>query len=138
MTGDPATCPQCSAPVTLADRFCESCGGPLFEAPKPQLQHVAIPRTGLPQEGPCSDCGNATFSDGYCTACGHRRAEPDRDEARLGPVALITDRGLHHARNEDAAAAGGVAGRPRPGLFSPPGAAAAAGEPGSSARMTAP
>ena len=26
MTGDPATCPQCSAPVTQADRFCESCG----------------------------------------------------------------------------------------------------------------
>jgi serine/threonine protein phosphatase PrpC len=69
---------------------------------------VAIPRTGLVQEGPCSDCGNATFADGYCTACGHRRAEPDRDEARVGPVVLITDRGLHHPRNEDAAAAGTV------------------------------
>ena len=31
---------------------------------------------------------------------------PDRDEVQLGPVALITDRGLTHHRNEDAAAAG--------------------------------
>jgi serine/threonine protein phosphatase PrpC len=31
---------------------------------------------------------------------------PDRDEAQLGPVALITDRGYGHDRNEDAAAAG--------------------------------
>lgn len=30
----------------------------------------------------------------------------DRDEAQLGPVALITDRGYGHDRNEDAAAAG--------------------------------
>ena len=46
------------------------------------------------------------YGDGYCTACGQRRAEPDRDEAELRGVVLITDRGLEHARNEDAAAAG--------------------------------
>jgi len=34
------------------------------------------------------------------------RGEPDRDEVELGGVALITDRGLEHPRNEDAAAAG--------------------------------
>ncbi|MDT5339834.1 MAG: family protein phosphatase, partial [Mycobacterium sp.] len=49
---------------------------------------------------------------GYCSGCGHRRAEPDRDEAQLGPMVLVTDRGLHHARNEDAAAAGMVSGIP--------------------------
>jgi serine/threonine protein phosphatase PrpC len=108
MTAAQTACPQCAAPIGVADRFCESCGGPLFEEPQPEIHRVAIPRGGLSQEGPCSDCGNATFADGYCSACGHRRAEPDRDEARLGVIALITDRGLRHARNEDAAAAGTV------------------------------
>jgi serine/threonine protein phosphatase PrpC len=78
----------------------------LVEVPEPEVSRVAIPRAGQAVEGPCSDCGNSTFTDGYCTGCGHRRAEPDRDEALLGAIALITDRGLHHARNEDAAAAG--------------------------------
>jgi serine/threonine protein phosphatase PrpC len=36
--------------------------------------------------------------------------EPDRDEADLGLITLITDRGLDHARNEDAAAAGVLIG----------------------------
>jgi serine/threonine protein phosphatase PrpC len=35
-----------------------------------------------------------------------RRAELDRDEATLGGLVLITDRGIEHSRNEDAAAAG--------------------------------
>jgi serine/threonine protein phosphatase PrpC len=109
MTATPGTCPTCAAPVGLSDRFCESCGGPLFEVPKPELATVAIPRAGLAQ-GPCADCGNDAFSDGYCTGCGHLRAEPDRDEATLGVMALVTDRGLHHPRNEDAAAAGTATG----------------------------
>ncbi|MDT5389979.1 MAG: family protein phosphatase [Mycobacterium sp.] len=106
MTGPQAACPSCATLVAQADRFCESCGAPLVEVPEPEVSRVAIPRTGQAAEGPCSDCGNSTFTDGYCTGCGHRRAEPDRDEALLGAIALITDRGLHHARNEDAAAAG--------------------------------
>jgi serine/threonine protein phosphatase PrpC len=115
MTDEPTACPTCAAPVGQSDRFCESCGGALFEVPTPEFSRVAIPRTGLPLEGPCADCGNDAFSDGYCTGCGHRRAEPDRDEAQFGVIALITDRGLHHPRNEDAAAAGlvtGVQGKP--------------------------
>jgi PPM family protein phosphatase len=108
MTGQQAACPKCAAIIAQADRFCGSCGAPLLEVQEPEVSRAAIPRTGQP-EGPCSDCGNATFADGYCTGCGHRRAEPDRDETLLGGVALITDRGLHHARNEDAAAAGIVA-----------------------------
>lgn len=112
MTGEQAACPKCAAVVDQSDRFCETCGGPLFEVPKPAVSRVAIPRTGQIVEGPCVDCGNDAFSDGYCTGCGHRRAEPDRDEAVLGVMALVTDRGLHHARNEDAAAAGMVTGVP--------------------------
>jgi serine/threonine protein phosphatase PrpC len=61
-------------------------------------------------DGPCADCGNDTHVDEYCTVCGHRRAEPDRDQAEVGGIVLITDRGIEHAGNEDAAAAGTVAG----------------------------
>jgi serine/threonine protein phosphatase PrpC len=75
-----------------------------------EIRRVAIPRAGRPVEGPCPDCGNATHVDEYCTVCGHRRAEPNRDEAVLDGIVLITDRGLEHARNEDAAAAGIVVG----------------------------
>jgi serine/threonine protein phosphatase PrpC len=109
MTGDGVACPLCAAPTGRADRFCESCGGPLFEFPKPEFARVEIPRAGF-VEGPCADCGLEDFSDGYCSGCGRLRAEPDRDEARIGGAALVTDRGLHHPRNEDAAAAGTVTG----------------------------
>jgi serine/threonine protein phosphatase PrpC len=106
MTGKKAACPQCAANVRRADRFCESCGAALSE-----VRRVTIPRSGRSVTGPCTDCGNETYTDDYCTVCGHRRAEPDRDEADIGGVTLITDRGLEHARNEDAAAAGIVVGR---------------------------
>jgi serine/threonine protein phosphatase PrpC len=108
MTDQPAACPQCAANVEGADRFCESCGAILAA-----VRRVAIPRAAPlmeGREGLCSDCGNEKYADGYCSSCGSRRAEPDRDEAQLGRIALITDRGLAHARNEDAAAAGMVAG----------------------------
>lgn len=108
MTGTPTVCPRCSAIGRSADRFCESCGEPLSG-----IRRVAIPRDlqahNRSQER-CTDCGNDDHVDGYCTRCGHRRAGPDRDEAGLGGIALITDRGLEHPRNEDAAAAGMVAG----------------------------
>lgn len=105
MTSEQVACPQCAAVVRRADRFCESCGAGLSE-----IRRVAIPRSLEGAAGPCSDCGNQTYIDDYCTVCGHRRAEPDRDEADIDGLRLITDRGLEHARNEDAAAAGIVAG----------------------------
>jgi serine/threonine protein phosphatase PrpC len=101
MTDQPATCPQCAGDVEGTDRFCENCGSPLAE-----VRRVAVPRSGRSEQGPCSDCGNETYTDGYCTVCGHRRADPDRDEADLDDVVVITDRGLEHSSNEDAAGAG--------------------------------
>jgi PPM family protein phosphatase len=107
MTGQHATCPQCATAVRPADRFCEDCGASLSE-----VRRVAIPRPGQRAEGPCADCGNEAAFDEYCTVCGHRRREPDRDEATVGSVVLITDRGIEHARNEDAAAAAVLGDRP--------------------------
>lgn len=101
MTAPLNTCPQCAAGIRPGDRFCENCGAVLSE-----VRTVAIPQHGLSSDGPCADCGNTDHTDGYCTVCGHRRADPDRDQAELGPVLMITDRGLQHPHNEDAAAAG--------------------------------
>jgi PPM family protein phosphatase len=101
MTAPTLGCPTCAAAIRPGDRFCESCGAVLVE-----IQRVAIPRAGRAAEGPCSDCGNANPFDEYCAVCGHRRPEPDRDEAAFGGLVLITDRGIQHAGNEDAAAAG--------------------------------
>jgi serine/threonine protein phosphatase PrpC len=104
MTSPGATCPHCAMAVQPADRFCEDCGGSLSEVRK-----VAIPRPPS-TDTPCTDCGNEAHFDEYCTVCGHRREQPDRGEASLGAIVLITDRGIEHARNEDAAAAGMLVG----------------------------
>jgi PPM family protein phosphatase len=62
----------------------------------------------------------ATDQSSTCPQCDSvaipRPTAPDRDEAQLGDVALITDRGLLHHRNEDAASAGTVVSRGRPTL----------------------
>ena len=104
MNGEGVKCMQCGATVVSADLFCESCGAILRA-----VRRVAIPGQAPSQELPCADCGGATFVDDYCAACGNRRAEPARDQADLDGIVLITDRGLEHPRNEDAAAAGIVA-----------------------------
>ena len=105
MTEQQTGCPNCAAMVDHADRFCESCGAVLSE-----VRTVAIPKHEPVTEGPCSDCGNTKPFGEHCTVCGHRRAEPDRAESELGGIVLITDRGVEHAYNEDAAAAGMVSG----------------------------
>ena len=95
---------RCGATVVAADRFCESCGTVLSP-----VRRVAIPGTARDESTVCTDCGDGRYLDQYCSVCGHRRAEPDREQADLDGIVLVTDRGLEHARNEDAAAAGTVA-----------------------------
>ncbi|MBF6062151.1 protein phosphatase 2C domain-containing protein [Nocardia terpenica] len=93
-------CPGCGYRIAVADRFCEECG-----------RELAVRRAVLPEvEGGsgdgCAECGGMEFDgDGYCAGCGELRRPPDRGEADLGAVQLITDRGIAHARNEDAVAA---------------------------------
>nr|WP_232542240.1 protein phosphatase 2C domain-containing protein [Nocardia bovistercoris] len=53
----------------------------------------------------CEGCGGSFDHDGYCDGCGQLRPQPDRFDADLGAVCVVTDRGLSHARNEDSVAA---------------------------------
>ncbi len=101
MSGGVVTCMRCAAAVVPTDRFCENCGSVLTA-----VSRIAVPGVAVGEGGVCTDCGGGTYVDQYCSVCGQRRAEPDRAHAELGGVVLVTDRGLLHARNEDAAAAG--------------------------------
>ncbi|WP_232839672.1 MULTISPECIES: phosphatase [Nocardia] len=93
-------CPGCDSVVAAADRFCESCGRELG------ARRIALPRSESPSEADCDSCGGGLYdADGYCRGCGQLRPQPDRFEADLGAVSVVTDRGLSHARNEDSVAA---------------------------------
>jgi len=87
-------CPSCGETVAEEDDFCESCGTRLHAPP--------------PQEGSCPKCGapaEAADADGYCTRCGYRMPRPsDHTEVEEGGMALVSDKGLRHHRNEDAGA----------------------------------
>lgn len=101
MRREDVTCMQCGASSVAADLFCEGCGTILRG-----VRRVAIPSPTRPSGVPCADCGNDTYVDDYCSACGNRRAEPASERADLDGIVMITDRGLEHTHNEDAAAAG--------------------------------
>ncbi|MGY2030588.1 PP2C family protein-serine/threonine phosphatase [Nocardia gipuzkoensis] len=90
-------CAGCSA-VGLDSRRCASCDLELG------YRYVALPGNDPAQ---CADCGGDRFhDDGRCAQCGRSRTMPDRFDTDLGAVAVLTDRGIVHARNEDAVAAG--------------------------------
>jgi serine/threonine protein phosphatase PrpC len=93
-TGPSSPCPSCGQPVWPGDNFCRACRAPLNQDARE------------PARLTCPHRGSAAISpDGYCEACGRTVAsDRDRAEVDLGQLAGITDRGLHHYRNEDALA----------------------------------
>ncbi|MFI6166594.1 protein phosphatase 2C domain-containing protein [Nocardia sp. NPDC051052] len=99
-TGVGLHCPGCDAEVHQQDRFCENCGQELGG------KRIALPNNEPGPPGACDGCGGLRYDgDGYCVGCGQLRGAPDRFAADLGAVAVATDRGISHARNEDAVAA---------------------------------
>ncbi len=93
-----AVCFACGEPVGAADSFCEACGAELTPVT------VSDGRSSGPQV--CESCPSSRISaEGYCESCGRKvRSGRDHEEADLGLVAGVTDRGLRHHRNEDAMA----------------------------------
>ena len=119
------TCPTCGSPVGEGERFCENCGSALVpdavpaaparaEGLPPGVVVVDADLAALPAS--CAACGGRIAPDGYCEECGTPARRP-RDHWVEEPapwVAAVCDRGVRHARNEDAIA---VAARAEPGSF---------------------
>lgn len=100
---DSGKCPVCAQPAGNGDAFCENCGAQLAEA------SVAGPA----QAAVCLDCGGAVAEDGFCSVCG-KKALSARDHWQETPadwVGGVCDRGIVHARNEDAMALSALADR---------------------------
>jgi serine/threonine protein phosphatase PrpC len=102
-------CPACGAAVGAEATFCEACGHELAMPAPTATVPVGEVETGrwLTSAGAptaCPGCGGTTFdADEYCETCGQRRpAALDHRELDLDTVAGVTDRGIRHARNEDA------------------------------------
>jgi serine/threonine protein phosphatase PrpC len=96
-------CPACGEAIGLDDGFCEACGAELAPAA------VSSGAAGGARECPlCAAAGRASAGvspEGYCEICGRKvPSGRDREELDVGLVAGVTDRGLRHARNEDAMA----------------------------------
>ncbi len=128
-----AVCARCGGALQPDDRFCEECGTRVVEAPQPGTQAaVGTPPVSAkvadldddelgvdpgPVPAPparCRSCGGTVAADGYCEQCGEPAASA-RDHWSESPapwVGGVCDRGVRHARNEDAmalAASGGFA-----------------------------
>jgi serine/threonine protein phosphatase PrpC len=91
-------CPACGAAIAPEDSFCEACGT--------ELAPAAVSAGTPGATAACPSCpGAPVSSDGYCDSCGRKvPSGRDHQELDLGVLAGVTDRGLRHARNEDAMA----------------------------------
>ena len=94
-----AQCPTCRAEVSPLDSFCENCGAtltPSAVATAPDEQPLVAP--------PCVHCGATVADDGYCTVCGSKAlTRRDHWDEQPAPwIAGVCDKGIVHARNEDA------------------------------------
>jgi serine/threonine protein phosphatase PrpC len=97
-------CPSCGAQVAAGSKFCEVCGSPMTgAAPEPE---PVVAAAAAPPARPCARCGGRVAADGYCEECG-APAMSERDHFEVSPSATVggvCDRGITHARNEDAMA----------------------------------
>lgn len=120
-TSAPATptCPSCGASSVPGDRFCETCGAPLdpsgtapggsVSADGASDQSALEPSVEPSVPSPsCRNCGappETIGEDLYCQQCGFKQPSPrDHMEIVLTRTAGVTDKGVHHYRNEDAMA----------------------------------
>lgn len=132
------SCRTCHEPTVATDAFCEACGADLtgaapadgapsaattVGAPAPDV--IAPPRTsqvtrvaeriGAGESRACLACGGAVDADGFCSVCG-QKAPTARDHWTETPspwVGGVCDKGIAHARNEDAMALASTEDRTR-------------------------
>jgi len=109
------TCPACGRPIDPAALFCEACGNALVptapatpRSPSPADSSTQTRRLGERASAlsDCPVCGGSVGADGYCQTCG-AKAPSARDHFTSAPapwVGGVCDRGVQHARNEDAMA----------------------------------
>ncbi len=120
------TCPACGEQLADGAQFCEACGASVSGVPAPvawagagsdldDLSPISRPTArdaassgppAVPAPRACAQCGSPVGDDGYCTVCGSK-APSERDHFEQAPsawVAGVCDRGVKHARNEDAMA----------------------------------
>ncbi|HEX9625265.1 MAG TPA: protein phosphatase 2C domain-containing protein [Streptosporangiaceae bacterium] len=92
------TCPNCGQQIWPDDNFCEACSTELAPAVSSGERAEAVVA--------CPNCTDSTITpEGYCESCGYKvPSGNDHVELDLGLVAGVTDRGVRHARNEDAMA----------------------------------
>ena len=110
--GTPVAAPDVPTAAPSADVSAEASpfddlgSGPI-SAPTRITPPSSLPGSTDPDsDRPCLACGAQVASDGYCVSCGAKQAS-ERDHFRETPapwVAGVCDRGITHARNEDAMA----------------------------------
>lgn len=100
-------CPSCGAAGDAEAKFCEVCGASMTAPAAPAEPTPAEPEVAAgPPARPCVRCGGTVAPDGYCEECG-APAMSERDHFEISPSATVggvCDRGIVHARNEDAMA----------------------------------
>lgn len=107
-TADPAAEAPTAVDVTGESSPFDDLGSGPISAPTRMNPAHAGPggAAGDVSDRPCLACGAEVDGDGYCMTCGTKQAS-ERDHFRETPaswVAGVCDRGITHARNEDAMA----------------------------------
>ncbi len=121
-TSTDMVCSSCGAQLGPGEAYCEACGAPVvggifadLPAPDPateqrtqQIVTMPPPAAAADPVLPCANCGSVESADGYCNRCGARMPVwRDRFTEQPAPwLAGVCDRGILHARNEDAMALG--------------------------------